>query len=371
MRELRSLTGIRAVAALWVLFFHSSFADLPHMPGPAATVLRAGYAAVSLFFVLSGFILTYNYLPREGSPAPHQRLGHYFVARMARIYPVYLLAMGFSALIKLPPIATAPYAGMPSFTENVVTLFGLQSWTIGSGIWLNFPSWSVSCEVFFYALLPLLIVLVRRVPERHAWSFFVVAALLTTAFAGLESAIVVRHPETAQYFQFMPLFRTMEFVTGSALGYAFVCGKLPAVLTRRPDLTVAGAALGAVAFILAFSNRHVFLHSGGLAIPFALALLGLSQSKGFFHRALSTKAAVVLGEMSFSLYILQVPLKEFTNDVWQHLHGDAARTVGIRAFTFVLVLVVTYLVSRFVENPARRWILALHRRRTEARRASA
>jgi peptidoglycan/LPS O-acetylase OafA/YrhL len=70
MKELKALTGLRGVAALWVLFFHSSFRGLPHMPGFVGSLIGSGYAAVSLFFVLSGFILTYNYLPRERSQQP-------------------------------------------------------------------------------------------------------------------------------------------------------------------------------------------------------------------------------------------------------------------------------------------------------------
>ena len=81
MRELKALTGLRAIAAIWVLFFHSSFSDLSFVPSFASSLMSAGFAAVSLFFVLSGFILTYNYFPLEEGSQSRTKPRRYFVAR--------------------------------------------------------------------------------------------------------------------------------------------------------------------------------------------------------------------------------------------------------------------------------------------------
>ena len=80
MRELKALTGLRAIAAIWVLFFHSSFSDLSFVPSFVSSLMSAGFAAVSLFFVLSGFILTYNYFPLEDGSQSRTKPGRYFVA---------------------------------------------------------------------------------------------------------------------------------------------------------------------------------------------------------------------------------------------------------------------------------------------------
>ena len=361
MKELRALTGVRALAALWVFGFHSSLGDLPHMPRFLSGIVEAGYAAVSLFFVLSGFILAYNYLPRQGRLLERQTLGSYFVARFARIYPTYLLALVLAAFAQGPLLF--PGHTLPPFRANLLTLFGLQTWTFGRVVSLDFPVWSVSCELFFYALFPVILVAVRRVPPRRAWPSFLAAAALTTAVAFVGAVVVRRSPELQSPFQFFPPSRLLEFVSGVMLGYAFSVDAVPRAVFRRPDLTVGLALLAAIVMILRLSSLHVFLHSGGLALPYALVILGLGESKGVFFRALSTKAAMALGEASYSIYILQFPLKDLMTDLWWNMRGDAPKPVWFRATTFFLVLAVGLLVNRGFENPVRRWIVARYRRR--------
>src|SRR5580698_8802877 len=89
MPAIRSLTGARFVAALLVVCFHF----VPLAPGWVNSILRNGYLGVPFFFVLSGFILTYNY-----ASDPQQRIvaRSFWMARFARIYPIYLVALVLS-----------------------------------------------------------------------------------------------------------------------------------------------------------------------------------------------------------------------------------------------------------------------------------
>src|SRR5258705_7828485 len=135
MKELKALTGLRAVAALWVLIFHSNFRNLPHMPGFVGSIIGSGYAAVSLFFVLSGFILTYNSLPRDRSQQPFKTPDRYIVARFARIYPAYIFAFVMGALVEGPWLLPTNDP-LPPIWLNVLTFFGLQNWTLAEH-WIN------------------------------------------------------------------------------------------------------------------------------------------------------------------------------------------------------------------------------------------
>ncbi len=130
MRELKALTGLRAIAAIWVLFFHSSFSDLSFVPSFVSSLMSAGFAAVSLFFVLSGFILTYNYFPLEDGSQSRTKPGRYFVARFARIYPVYVLAFVLGAIAQgqlLNP-ANDP---LPPWWLNVDHVFWIAELDVG------------------------------------------------------------------------------------------------------------------------------------------------------------------------------------------------------------------------------------------------
>jgi peptidoglycan/LPS O-acetylase OafA/YrhL len=144
------LTGIRFVAAAVVVADH--FAPRPFFSGA-----DAGPAAVTLFFLLSGFVLTYTARPGR------VRLREFYVARLARIYPAYLLGLVLAAAL-LPFGVYHPDQWCPAPAPALVPDLALvQSWVPEYTTCLDNPSWSLSCELFFYALFPLLLLLVRRV----------------------------------------------------------------------------------------------------------------------------------------------------------------------------------------------------------------
>lgn len=357
MKPLRSLTGVRAVAAIWVLFFHSSFDQIPHMPALVARAVGVGYAAVSLFFVLSGFILTYNYASRLDA---RKGLGGYFVARAARIYPVYLLALAFGAIFE-GPLLNPTNPPLPGLMANVLDLLGLQAWAAGFlKSWINFPGWSVSCELFFYAAFPAVLPLVRRVRPERAWALFLVVGALTTALAALGN-LGMGNPQIEAVFKFHPLVRVPEFLTGVALGYAYVHGQLPAWLLRRPDAAILAALAAAGVLVAVSAKDSIFLHSGGLALPYALVIAALAESQGTVHRLLSASWAVVLGEASYSVYVLQIPVKKAMDDLWHVWRHEADKAAWFKALTFLSVIAVALVVNGLYEDPVRRRLLARFR----------
>src|SRR5947209_7185962 len=133
---------MRFLAAVTVVAFH--FAPLPALNGS-----DAGPAAVTLFFLLSGFILTYTARPGRGS------VREFYVARFARIYPAYLLGLGL-AIALLPMGIYHPNQWCVVPTNGLLPdLFAVQAWFPDRAACLNGPAWSLSCEVLFYALFPL------------------------------------------------------------------------------------------------------------------------------------------------------------------------------------------------------------------------
>ena len=93
----RPLTSLRFFAAMHVLAFHNHLDALMDLPGGIRSIIRTGYVSVSLFFVLSGFILAYTYHgDREGVSFDRRS---FWAARLARIYPVYLVGLLLAALI--------------------------------------------------------------------------------------------------------------------------------------------------------------------------------------------------------------------------------------------------------------------------------
>ena len=160
-RQLPALTGIRFFLALWVIVYHQSPSLLAWVGSSSrfysaiASLTQTGYAAVGMFFILSGFVLTYNYdLSNLRSGANAKRFG---IARFSRIYPAYiaglLILLPFGAYRSLMGIDRGPGEGFGGF---LLSSFLLQSWVPAAALSWNFPGWSLSNEAFFYAVLPFL-----------------------------------------------------------------------------------------------------------------------------------------------------------------------------------------------------------------------
>src|ERR1019366_7079632 len=152
-RPLRALHGLRFFAAFHVLAFHYA----PVSPGTRlAALVSRGPCSVSLFFVLSGFVLAYNYI----DPASRPRIAPwpFWGARLARIYPVYLLGLVLGAPAFWHRVAGGAGVtwGLASglFEIGAAVVFLAQAWFPGATCVWNCPGWSLSAEVFFYLLFP-------------------------------------------------------------------------------------------------------------------------------------------------------------------------------------------------------------------------
>ena len=143
---------------------------------PLTTFLVNGHLGVSLFFILSGFMLTYS---GERRNAQGFDLSAYALARFARIYPLYLLSLLIAAPIRWPDLLSSPLASLE-------TLLMVQSWGPASsdrGWFWNMAAWTLSIEAFFYALFPVFLWLIARTRVTTAAAIAAVAGLLITVFA--------------------------------------------------------------------------------------------------------------------------------------------------------------------------------------------
>ena len=149
-QNLKPLTAMRFVAAMWVVSFH-------YWPGlglAMPNLVAKGYLGVELFFVLSGFILSHVYLRSFGEG--RVTYGGVLWARLARIYPVHLVTLaGMAALI-----AAATAIGLKAGDKVLIgsslpaQLTLTQAWGFAPGGGWNHPSWSISAEWFAYLTFP-------------------------------------------------------------------------------------------------------------------------------------------------------------------------------------------------------------------------
>ena len=334
--SIASLTSLRFFAALYVLVFHSG-AGFVGKAVPALSFLETflgnGYLGVTFFFVLSGFILAHVY---DGRLRGRGDLGRFAMARFARIYPVYLLGL----LLVLPLILEAPsWRSLPQFVL-------LQYWAPLADLTAldntNFPGWSLSVEMAFYILFPLILWSFSRLGLRGLKVATLSACALILALR-LPSLNVEVAPPVAwlNYVPFM-LLRAPEFIFGAGLGLLY--HRQPKLFQSRWLTAATVAAILAVLVTVA----------SPWAAPIAATLFGVLIAAVAVNRdtlaarMLSNRLLLLGGGASYSLYILQMPVRYWIGQV---VTGDFA-LIG-RALYAPSLVVISILVFLYFEEPVR------------------
>lgn len=346
--QLVALTGLRFLAAIWVVLLHNT--NPAKVPAFARNFINRGYVAVDVFFILSGFILTLNYLTPNG--ALRGTKIQFWMARIARIYPVYALALLLVIPMGIELLRSGGFfTGRLQFGVSFLMTALLQQgwWSSAATLW-NFPAWSVSVEAFFYLIFPLALAYIVRIPARRL--YVAIAICWSVAMAGPLIGFIDNPAASYDAFRtdfgryvlmVNPLLRAPEFIFGMLVGRVYQ--------TRKPDPRALSrwtlAALAAAAAVLFTAGTpRIFISNGLLAPAWGLLILALSFGKPApLYRFLSVPLIVVLGEASYGIYILQAPIAWF---VFHGYHGPARLTV------YVVTLLTTSLLSFwYFETPVR------------------
>jgi peptidoglycan/LPS O-acetylase OafA/YrhL len=358
-RRLRSVAGLRFGAALALLFFHHADAFTASAPRWAEAIRTGGYVWVGLFYVLSGFVLARGN-PEPLSP-PERRA--FWAARIARLYPAYLLAFVLAAPFAIERWHQAtPAATGKGAAVALASLLMVQAWFPPIARLWNAPGWSTSVVLSFYVAFPFVVARLSRLRRRGlwlalagAWGLSLLAPLAWLALRpdGAVADLTWNEPRWLLALKFHPLARGGEFLAGVALGLLHRRG-----LSLGRAAPLAGpAALAAVLAVLAWGGApYPLLHNGLLVPLFAVLILSVASERGPLARLLGSGPAQPLGDAAFAIYVLQEPLY-----MWAHLALGEQRSltwiflVAWAAGTVVVALVV----ARLLERPARRALRAL------------
>ncbi|MBB1244127.1 acyltransferase [Streptomyces durbertensis] len=359
--RLPSLTGMRFVAALLVVLSHVGMVILPRtgdswLTGLESVVYTAGPTGVVFFFVLSGFVLTWVARPGDTRPRFWRR-------RLLKIYPNHLVTMGVVVVLML-------LAGNAvTFNNTVPTVFLVQSWIPHQEVLLNYtsnvPTWSLACELLFYAAFPFLLPLLRRIPVDRLWHWACGTGLAIGAmpFVALLLPAQPQMPHSPLawwrewFVYYFPLTRLLEFVLGMLVALV--------VLNRRwIRLPLPAAVVLALGSYLAGSYLLPEVYSQAALTAFFLALVIAATATADVERrrtGFGGRTFVFLGEISYALYIVHWlvvsygPLGLAKPDSWM-VESTVAEALWQGFWTVVISLVAAWLLYRLVELPAmRRW----------------
>jgi peptidoglycan/LPS O-acetylase OafA/YrhL len=357
--RLASLTGLRFVAALGILLFHQGRPLFAGAPAWAEAIRAGGHVWVSLFYVLSGFVLA------RAHPGPLDRPARraFWAGRVARLYPAYLLAFALAAPFALERWAAGgPGAAARAAAVAALSLLLLQAWVPSAARLWNAPGWSTSVVLAFSAGFPFAAARLARLSRRGLWLALAGAWALSLAPPLLWLALrpdgpvadpTWNEPPWLLALKFHPLARAGEFLAGVALGLLHARG----LALRRGAAAAGPLALAAFLALLAWGRvPFVLLHNGVLVPLFAVLLLSLAADRGPLARVLAAAPLRTLGEASFALYVLQEPIA-----LWgRRLAGvEGPAGAGFALASCAAAVGVALAVAALIERPARRALRGL------------
>jgi peptidoglycan/LPS O-acetylase OafA/YrhL len=347
------LTSVRFLAALYVILEHGR--GMVPLLSTSNSYVREfsalGYVAVDFFFVLSGYILAIVYL------AGTQKLDRksFWLARFARIYPIYLVALlldlaHFLHIWMARHAAGTEQAGIAS-TLLMNTLLLQGWWTRFLGI--NDPGWSLSTEAFFYAAFPLLGVLLWRLRARGVCVW---AALLYIVGNAVVLLCASRHVELST-LRYNPASHLFEFMLGILTARLHcICQQAPSRVQRLQRYAPWMLAASAGIYFCAVPWTHALplqlLTHGFFAPLFCTAVVSLAAGNERIDKIFSIGWLVLLGEASYALYLIHSPLLFILRSRMEKYGGWL---FCVYVFLCVGLSVLSYL---YIEKPAR---LRIHR----------
>jgi peptidoglycan/LPS O-acetylase OafA/YrhL len=339
-RTLPALTGVRFLAAFYVVLFHG----LPWLrqrfvlPEALQTFLGNGYLAVNLFFILSGFILAYTY---DGQIQGKTNRLHFWEARFARIYPVYFLSLVLAFWFE---------RGLPFGTRAAVLLM-VQAWNPRApeltGAW-NYPAWTLSVEAFFYLCFPFLLPWMSRKSGRTLFwvmgFLLVICVVVHTPIQGLgdwhRSSLFTNIVP-------LPLLRIPEFLLGIVIGLKLLRSEAAGQNADSPWKAYI-AVFGALLILSLPLGVWVSL----VTIPFAVLVYELAIGDSALAKFLSTRFMVLLGSASYAVYLLQFPVRSWVRVIFSYFPRALAQ-LGAPLTPLILVL-FSVVVFKLWEEPSRR-----------------
>jgi peptidoglycan/LPS O-acetylase OafA/YrhL len=331
--QIDSLTGLRGVAAGWVILMHfREITPVRVWEFPILdTLIANGAYGVDIFFVLSGFILCHVYTGSFRSSLSADQVRQFIVYRFARIYPVHLVTFAIMLALLAVKLITSGSGGLPERYDPVTiatTLTLTHAWVPGIQT-PNMPAWSISAEWFAYLLFPPLCFFLSY--RKWAPLLYVVMGL-GLAFFGPLGNYCLTHVLSG-FLIGMAAYRTMPAAHWVKIGRF--------------------TGLGVTAAVVFWAQETAPRVEIGLLL-FAVLMVTLADPKDLLSRLLSMRAIVYLGEISYSLYMVHWPARVAVRNGLQVFGILETLPPPLVVSAYVLVAFIGAMVSfHFVELPGR------------------
>ncbi|MBQ0921630.1 acyltransferase [Hydrogenophaga aromaticivorans] len=321
---------LRGLSAVWVMLFHyrQVYPDTSYSYGILDPIISKGGLGVEVFFVLSGFIMQIRYKATFSSGFNRRDYAHYLIKRLARIWPLHALCT-----IAMVIGAYSTYFFFSTEIEdtrfNFVNIFSsllLASFYFESTVDINMPAWTLSAEMFAYALLPIVFYTTKfKIGKYVAWSLATILAIYLSQF---------------------------EFSAGFRLLCGYAAGIFFAEYIHKSDLEYALLYLAIATFLIYFifgSYISLLLFFGCIITILCMVDSSLSMS------SLACFLALWLGKLSFPAYIVHWPVRTYLRTAVEITGAKIPDSVMIFSYT-IISFFCAYILHILVEEPARKYL---------------
>ena len=371
--EFRALTGLRIVAAAWVVLFHFHFTGLDGVAAAVDVVgplVTAGALGVDLFFVLSGFVIAHTYLDRLGPALQVAPTARFVWARACRIWPAYAVVFHLFGVWVVARLvwgsddqvafqAVQPVVSLPEYLQQLVLVQLWDSPFFDGASWVG-STWSISAEWLAYLLFPVAALVFHRLRDLPV-------ALLAAGSLALMTPIAWAYLLTGSpYHPWSWAVRVLCGFGAGVLAHLVVRrlqssasdqdGRASDRVRRWASATAAALPLMIAAGLLA--GELVGPGRGGavlVAFPVLIGALALADRGPAMW--LARPWAVRGGHVSYSLYLVHIPMFEVFWLAQEHFPQLLGRSMpwghAVGLAVLLLTLPVAALLHLLVEEPAR------------------
>jgi peptidoglycan/LPS O-acetylase OafA/YrhL len=364
---LSNLTPLRGIAAILVAVFHFEMAICRFVPAATTMFFEKSYLMVDLFFVLSGFIMLHVYGRAFDGVLQRGQLRHFLVARFARTYPLHL----FTLLLLVVIVRYLTSWGNPAIVleqprDILPNVFLLQSFGVCHIYNWNIPSWSISAEWGAYLLFPFLTLWISR--QRKGASILLAIGVVA-AWVCIEYVLPRKNPLNPAIPVPHNLNTTFDY--GWLRGVAgFSAGMILYQLYRLSgiDRVMGSDAASVLILLLVAAGLHFAVNDALVVVLFAALVLNFALNNGVLHRVCNNRTLQYLGDISYSIYLMQIFLQEpfshgvrlpgVTGNARGKFNIDFWPGLGYCAIYLLLLVGIASVTYYLVERPCRKWINA-------------
>ena len=340
VKRISSLQAVRCLAFLSLFLFHCDLTD-------------SGGWGVSLFLVLSGFLMIYNYRSRELTAAPPACI-RFGISKIKKLYPLHLLMLLAAVLLDINSLVHQFALKRISRYILKVLLHAslLQAWVPSSSVYfaLNGVAWYLSVCLFLYCLFPFILAGIKKWTGQKTAVTWIAAVYAAQFIAGaLTKNIGSSNSDPSWITYIAPPFRLGDFVIGCALGYLFLNRKKETGFRMSSALEICSVLLAVLTFIIrehVFSDASdsVWFRTGMLYTPASIFLIyTFAANNGIITRLLNCRPVLYIGNISPYAYLIHQIVIKYCRRLYLHIFGTAMNPWLTLPLCFIITLVCTEL----------------------------